>query len=122
MNWKTNGKALMELLGAAVMAGVVTYQEVVAGGVTMSEWIMVVIALAGVANVWAAANLTNFDKAKTLVSVLFVVLNLLVGFLTDSRLSGDEIMLLVIQGLSTLGVAGAPAIKHLTTGQATIAR
>jgi hypothetical protein len=113
MSLKTHGKLLAELLGAAVMAGVVTYQQVVLDGVTMSEWIMVVIALAGVANVWAAANITGFEKAKLLVSALFVVLNLLVGFLTDSRLSGDEIMLLVIQFLSTLGVAGAPSVKSV---------
>jgi hypothetical protein len=113
MSLKTHGKVLAELAGAVVMAGVVTYQQVVADGVTMSEWIMVVIALAGVVNVWAAANITGFAKAKLLVSAIFVVLNLLVGFLTDSRLTGDEIMLLAIQFLSTLGVAGAPSIKSV---------
>lgn len=113
MTWKTHGKTWMELLGALVMAGIVTYQEVVLDGVTMSEWVMVVIALAGVANVWAAANISNFSAAKTLVSALFVALNLLVGFLTDGHLSGDEIMLLAVQILSTLGVAGAPAPKNV---------
>lgn len=113
MSWKTHGKLYMELLGALVMAGLVTYQEVVADGVTLSEWVMVVIALAGVANVWAAANITGFAAAKTLVSGIFVVLNLLVGFLTDSRLTGDEITLLVIQFLSTIGVAGAPSAKKV---------
>lgn len=109
MSLKTHGKFLAELLGALVMAGVVTYQEVAESGVTMSEWVMVVIALFGVVNVWAASNITGFSKAKTLVSALFVILNLLVGFLTDGALSGNEVMLLVIQGLSTLGVAGAKA-------------
>lgn len=113
MSWKTHGKFIMELLGALVMAGIVTYQEVAADGVTMSEWVMVIIALGGVANVWAAANITGFDKAKTLVSALFVVLNLLVGFLTDGQLTGNEIMLLAVQFLSTLGVAGAPAPKQV---------
>jgi hypothetical protein len=113
MSWKMHGKAWMELLGALVMAGVVTFQQVLGDGVTLSEWIMVVIATFGVANVWAAANITGFDKAKLLVSGLFVVLNLLVSMLTDSHLSGDEGMLLVIQFLSTLGVAGAPAPKQL---------
>lgn len=113
MSWNSHGKTIAELLGAVVMAGVVTYQEVVADGVTMSEWVMVVIALFGVANVWAAANITGFTKAKTIVSALFVILNLLVGFLTDGALSGNEVMLLVIQFLSTLGVAGAPAPKQI---------
>jgi hypothetical protein len=115
MNWRVYGKLIMELLGAAVMAAIVTYQEVVADGVTLSEWIMVVIAVAGVASVWATANISGFDKAKTLVSAIFVVLNLLVGFLTDNQLTGDEILLLAVQFLSTLGVAGAPATKHITT-------
>jgi hypothetical protein len=110
--WRTKGKFLMELLGALVMAGIVTYQEVAGNGVTLSEWVMVVIAIGGVANVWAAANITGFDKAKLLVSALFVVLNLLVGMLTDGRLNNEEILLLAVQFLSTLGVAGAPAPKH----------
>lgn len=113
MSWKTHGKTWAELLGALVMAGVVAYQHVSGDGVTLSEWVMVVIAVAGVVNVWAAANISGFEKAKLLVSGLFVVLNLLVGMLTDGALSGDEIMLLVIQFLSTLGVAGAPAPKQI---------
>ena len=116
MSWKTHGKTIMELLGALVMAGVVTYQTVVQNGVTWSEWVMVVIAMAGVLNVWAAANITGFSKAKLLVSAVFVVLNLLVGMLTDGRITGDEWMLLVIQFLSTLGVAGAPAVKNVING------
>lgn len=113
MSWKTHGKTWMELLGALVMAGIVTYQQVVAEGVTLSEWVMVVIAVGGVASVWAAANITGFDKAKPLVSAVFVVLNLVVGFLTDGALSANEVLLLAVQFLSTLGVAGAPATKSV---------
>ena len=109
----SNGKWLAELAGAVVMAAIVGYQEVSSGGVTMSEWVMVVIAVAGVVNVWLAANLTTFSKAKLLVSAVFVVLNLLVGILTDGRITGDEWMLLVVQFLSTLGVAGAKAPKQV---------
>lgn len=113
MSWKTHGKTWMELFGAVIMAAVVAYRELALDGVTLSEWIMIVIAVAGVVNVWAAANVTDFSKAKTIVSAGFVVLNLLVGFLTDNRLTGDEIMLLVIQALSTLGVVAAPAVKNV---------
>lgn len=112
-SWQKYGKTWMELLGAIIMAAVVTYRELALDGVTISEWIMIVIAVAGVLNVWAAANITNFNKAKTLVSAGFVVLNLLVGFLTDNRLTGDETMLLVIQALSTLGVGVAPSVKNV---------
>lgn len=114
MTWKTHGKTYMELLGALVMAGVVTYQQVALDGVTLGEWVMVVIALGGVVNVWGTANLSTWTAAKTLISAIFVVLNLVVGFLTDGALSSGEIMLLVIQFLSTLGVAGAPAVKQIT--------
>ena len=113
MSWKTHGKTIMELLGALVMAVIVAYQTVATDGVTWSEWVMVAIAAAGVLNVWAAANITGFDKAKLLVSAIFVVLNLLVGFLTDNQITGDEWLLLAVQFLSTLGVAGAPATKQV---------
>lgn len=113
MSWKTHGKVLAELLGALIMAGLVTWQEVETNGVTLSEWVMVVIALFGVFVVWASANITNFNKAKVWVSAAFVVLNLLVGFLTDNRLESSEIVLLAVQFLSTLGVAAAPGPKHV---------
>lgn len=117
MSWKTHGKVLMELLGALVMAGIVAFREVATDGVTASEVVLVLIAVFGVVNVWASANISGFPKAKFLVSGVFVVMNLLVGMLTDGQLTGDEITLLVVQFLSTLGVAGAPAVKSVVTQQ-----
>lgn len=111
--WKTHGKAIMELLGALVMAIITAYQAVALDGVTWSEWIMVIIAAAGVVNLWATSNVSGFAKAKLLVSAVFVVLNLLVGMLTDNHVTGDEWLLLAVQFLSTLGVAGAPATKQV---------
>jgi hypothetical protein len=112
--WKTKGKFIMELLGALVMTGVVTYQHVSDDHhVSLGEWVMVVIALFGAVNLWATANITGWGHAKLFISGVFVVLNLLVGFLTDNHLDSSEIMLLVIQFLSTLGVAGAPATKNV---------
>jgi hypothetical protein len=113
MSFRTHGKTIAELVGAVIMAAVVAYQELAMDGVTTSEWIMVAIAVLGVVNVWATANISGFEKAKTVVSALFVGLNLVVGFLTDGQLSGDEGLLLIIQVLSTLGVAAAPAPKHV---------
>jgi hypothetical protein len=106
----------MEGLGALVMAFIVTYQQVATDGVTWSEWVLVAIAVAGVINVWSAANITGFSHAKLLVSAVFVVLNLLVGMLTDNRITGDEWLLLAVQFLSTLGVAGAPAVRQVIQG------
>lgn len=115
MSWKTHGKSLLALLGALVMAGVVAYQAIASDGATLSEWVTVTIAVFGAFVVWATANISGFEKAKTIVAAATVILNLLVGFLTDSHLSGDEIMLLVIQALSALGVAGAPASKQIVS-------
>jgi hypothetical protein len=117
MSWKTHGKMILAALGAVVMAAVVAYQSVASNGVTLSEWVTVSIAVFGAINVWATANVPSFAKAKLVVAALFVALNLLVGFLTDGHLSSDEIMLLVIQVLATLGVAGAPAVSTLTANQ-----
>lgn len=114
MSWKTHGKSILAALGAIVMAAVVGYQAVADNGVTLAEWITVSIAVFGALNVWAAANVPSFSRAKVVVAALFVALNLLVGFLTDGHLTGDEVTLLVIQVLATLGVAGAPAVSTLT--------
>lgn len=114
MSWRTHGKSILMGLGAVIMAAVAAYREVADSGVTLSEWVIVVIAVFGAINVWAAANVPAFARAKTAVAALFVVLNLLVGFLTDGRLTGDEITFLVIQALATLGVAAAPSVSTLT--------
>lgn len=109
------GKAVAELAGALVMAFILTYQELAGNGVTPGEWVLVIIALFGVVNVWLTSNLAGWGDYKLYVSAVFVVLNLVVGFLTDSRLSGDEIMILIVQFLSTLGVAGSKAPEHEVT-------
>jgi hypothetical protein len=110
------GKTIAELGGALIMAFILTYQELAGNGVTSGEWVLVVIALFGVINVWATANIAGWGDYKLLVSGIFVVLNLVVGFLTDNRLSGDEIMILIVQFLSTLGVAVSPAPDHEVAG------
>lgn len=114
MSWKTHGKSILAALGAIIMAAVVGYQAVADNGVTLAEWVTVSIAVFGAINVWATANVPAFSKAKLVVAALFVALNLLVGFLTDGHLTGNELVLLVIQILATLGVAGAPAISTLS--------
>jgi len=112
MSWKTSGKTILNLIALIVMAGLTTYRQVAGDGVSRSEWVMVIIALFGVATVWASANITGFDKAKTIVAALTLVLNLLVSMIVDG-LTGDEISLLIIQFIGALGVAGAPAVKQV---------
>jgi FtsH-binding integral membrane protein len=106
--WKTYGKTYAQLLATLVMAGIVTYRQVAGDGVTASEWVMVIIALFGVFTVWGAANITGFEKAKTLMGAVALILNLLVSMIIGG-LTSDEMLLLVVQFLGALGVAGAKA-------------
>jgi hypothetical protein len=111
MSWKTHGKSIMALLAALVMAGVVAYQGLQDQGVTPSEWVMVTIAVFSVIVTWATANIPGFEKAKTFVNAITVVLNLLVAIIVGG-ITSDEWLLLLVQFLGALGVAGAPAPVH----------
>jgi len=58
-------------------------------------------------NVWATANLPQYEKMKTYVAAAIVVVQLLVGFITDG-LTTNEIVNLIIAALAALGVAITP--------------
>jgi hypothetical protein len=120
MSWKTHGKSLAMLLATLVMAGLLAFRDLADNGVTLSEWVLVITACFTTFVVWATANIPSFSKAKTVVGAVGVVLGLLVGFLTDGHLSGDEVMLLVVQTLGALGVAGAPSVSTLAVGAAPV--
>lgn len=106
--WKTYGKSIMMAAAAIVIAGITAYRAVAGNGVTASEWVAVVLAVMGAANVWAAANVPAFVKAKTLVAALFVVGQVVQTSITGG-ISADEWLLLVLQFLGALGVAAAPS-------------
>jgi membrane-bound ClpP family serine protease len=106
--WRTYGKSIAMGVAAAVMAGVTAYRAVSGDGVTPSEWVAVVLAVMGAANVWAAANIPAFAKAKVFVAALFVVGQVLQTSITGG-ISADEWLLLVIQFLGALGVVAAPS-------------
>jgi hypothetical protein len=108
------------LMASLVMAGVLTFRDLAGNGVTASEWVLVITALFTTFTVWASANIPSFSRAKTIVAAVGLVLSLLVGFLTDGRITGDEWMLLVVQCLGALGVAGAPSISTLALGAAPV--
>lgn len=113
MSWKTHGKSLAMLLATLVMAALASYREFVAdGSMTPSEWVTVVIAVFTTFTVWAAANISGFDKAKTLVAAAGLILNLLVSVIVGG-ITSDEWMLLAVQFLGALGVARAPAPKQV---------
>lgn len=109
--WRTHGKVIMQLLGAAALAVFATIREVSSGGITASEWIVVIIAAFTVVNVWGAANIPGFQKAKTIMGAIGAALTLLVTLVTGG-IHGDEWIMLAITVLTALGVAGASAVKH----------
>jgi hypothetical protein len=106
--WNKYGKSLAMLLAALVMAVLATYREVSGDGTTGSEWVQVIIGGFTVIVVWAAANVPGFEKAKTLVAAIGLVLNLLVTAV-NGGISGDEWIYLAIQFLGALGVSAAKA-------------
>jgi hypothetical protein len=106
--WSKYGKLYSQLLATLVMAGIVTYRAVAGDGVTASEWVMVIIALFGAFVIWGTANITGFTNAKTIMGATALVLNLLVSLIIGG-LSSDEVLLLVVEFLGALGVAGSKA-------------
>lgn len=113
--WAKYGKLYAQLLATLVVVGIVVYRQVAADGVTPSEWIMVLVNVFGAFTIWGAANISGFAKAKTLMGAIALILNLLVTLVTGG-INGDEALLLVVQFLGALGVAGAPAPVKVVTG------
>jgi len=116
--WSKYGKTYAMLLATLVMAGLATYREVAADGMTPSEWVTVVIALFTTFTVWGAANVPAFSKAKTLMAAIGLVLNLLVSVIVGG-ITTDEWMMLVIQFIGALGVAVAPARSVISNAPVT---
>lgn len=110
MTWKTHGKSILSLITTLFIIAYAAIQEVRVEGITPSEWVTVVIAAFSTVVVWLAANITGFDKAKTVVGALTLVLNLLVNVITGG-ISNDEWLFLAVQFVGALGVAAAPATK-----------
>ena len=90
------------------MAVLTTVQQVNADNViTASEWVMVGLQALMAFNVWATANLPQYEKMKTYVAAAIVVLQLLVASITGG-LTTNEIINLVIAFVAALGVAFTP--------------
>ena len=117
MSWRTHGKSILQLLGALVLAVIFVVQEATSDGsvINPSEWVLVGIAAFGVFQVWGAANIPGFDKAKNLMSAAAAVLGLLVTVITGG-IQGQEWMALIVLFLTTLGVVVSPAKKATVAG------
>jgi len=101
-------KLIWPILGLIVMAILTTIQQANADNhITASEWVQVALQALMAFNVWATANLPQYTKMKTWVAAAIAVVSLLVGLITDG-LTTNEIINLVITGLTTLGVAFTP--------------
>jgi hypothetical protein len=112
MTWKTHGKSIISLLATLVIVGYAAVKDVTEGGVTPSEYVTVIIAGFATFVVWATANISGFEKAKTLVAATALVLNLLVTIIVGG-ISTDEAFFLIVQFIGALGIAAAPATKQV---------
>lgn len=105
---RTKAPAIFMGVAALVMAGLTVVREAMADQhVSAEEWVLVVIALVGVAQVWGAANIPGFARAKTFFAVVTGVLALLVTLISNG-LTVDEIILLVLEAGGILGVVTGP--------------
>ena len=105
MSWfQEKRAALWPLLGSVVMAVVLGYRAAVADAhVGADEWVILVTQVLMIVSVWGAANIAGWEKGKTLQAALFAVLALLASVVTGG-ITGDELVQLLITGLSALGV------------------
>lgn len=114
MSWfQRHRAALWPLLGSVLMAVVLTVRQA-ATGVSASEWVLLAIQVVMIVSVWGAANITGWEKGKTVQAAILAVLALLASLITDG-LTTDEVLQLIITGLSALGVAVNPGPVHPVT-------
>lgn len=105
---RTKAPAIFMGIAFVIMAGLTVVRDAMADQhVSAEEWILVSIALAGAVQVWGAANIPGFAKAKTLFAVLTGVLALLVTLISGG-LTMDEIILLILEAGGILGVVAGP--------------
>jgi hypothetical protein len=103
---KGNLKAWVPVFGLIVMAVLTTFQQALTDDnvVSTQEWIQVAIQATMAAHVWATANLPQYEKMKTFVAAVVVVLQALYTVVIGG-VSTVEVINLAITFLSALGVA-----------------
>lgn len=110
-------KLLPPVLGGVAMVVLMAVVDARSdGAVAASEIVQVVIQGATVLVVWATANVPEFDKAKTFVAGVMVVLNLLTSYITGG-ISDTEWMNLAIAFLSAVGVFAVPNTPARTSAE-----
>lgn len=101
-----NKKAMWPLLALVAMAILTTVQAAIVDGshIDSQEWVQVGIQGVMAFNVWATANLPQYEKMKTWVAVVLAVLQALYTFVIGG-VDSPEIINLVITALAAAGVA-----------------
>jgi predicted MFS family arabinose efflux permease len=101
-------KLIWPILGAIVMSVFTSIQEAMNDSrIDSQEWVLVALGIFMAFNVWATANLPQYEKMKTYVSAAIVVLGALHTFIVGG-VSTQEWVNLIILALSALGVAVTP--------------
>lgn len=101
-------KVLWPVLGLVVMSILTTVQEAFSDSrIDSQEWILVGLQALMAFNVWATANLPQYEKMKTYVAAAIVVLGALHTFIVGG-VDSQEIINMAILGISALGVAFTP--------------
>lgn len=109
---KLSWAALWPLLGSVAMAIVLGYRSAVADAhIGPEEWVLLVTQVLMTVSVWAAANITGWERGKTYQAAIFTVLALLASSVSGG-LTGDEITQLIVTALSALGVAATGGPVH----------
>lgn len=101
-------KAIWPLLGVIVMAILTTVQEAMTDSkIDSQEWVLVGLGALMAFNVWATANLPQYESMKTWVAAVLVVGGALHTFIIGG-ISTQEAINMVILFLSAVGVAVTP--------------
>lgn len=101
-----NKKAMWPLLGLVVMAALTTVQAATANGspIDEQEWVQVAIQAVMAFNVWATANLPQYERMKTWVAIFLGVLQVLYTSVVGG-IDTPEIINMIITALAVAGVA-----------------
>jgi hypothetical protein len=109
-----NKKFMWPVVGLVVMTILTTIQAATSDGspIDSQEWVQVALQAVMAFNVWATANLPQYEKMKTYVAIAIAVLQGLVTFVIGG-VDTPEIINLVITALAAAGVALTP--QRVTT-------
>ena len=101
-------KLIWPILGTVVMAILTVFQEATQDNhITAQEWVQVILGALMAFNVWATANLPQYEKMKTYVSAAIVVFGALYTYIVGGVSIGELINMAVL-ALAALGVAITP--------------